>query len=65
VEGNTWSAGVGLYFSTVQFNISLDRTKYTFSEFLFNQVPFPGQPLAIVELEETLSSLYFSSTLRF
>lgn len=65
VEGDTWTAGVGVHYSTVQFDISFDRTKYTFSEFLFNQVPFPGQPLAIVELEETLSSIYFSSTLRF
>jgi len=65
VEGDTWSTGIGIYFSTVRFDISYDRTKYTFSEFLFNQVPFPGQPLPIVELEETLSSIYFSSTLKF
>ena len=65
IEGNTWSGGVGLYFSTVQFDVSLDRTRYTYSEWLFDQVPFPGQPLSIVELEETFTNLYFSSTLRF
>jgi hypothetical protein len=65
VEGDTWSMGIGIYFSTVRFDVSYDRTTYTFSEFLFDQVPFPGQPLAIVELEETLSNIYFSSTLRF
>jgi hypothetical protein len=65
IEGNTWSGGVGLYFPTVQFDVSIDRTRYTYSEWLFDQVPFPGQPLSIVELEETFTNLYFSSTLRF
>ena len=65
IEGDTWSGGVGLYFPTVQFDVSVDRTSYTYSEWLFDQVPFPGQPLAIVELKETFTNLYFSSTIRF
>jgi hypothetical protein len=65
VEGNAWSGGVGLYFPTVQFDISVDRTSYEYSEFLFNQVPPPGQPLSVVEIKETLTNLYFSSTIRF
>jgi hypothetical protein len=65
IEGNTWTGGVGLYFSTVHFDVSIDRTTYTYSEWLFDQVPFPGQPLAIVELEETFTNLYFSSTIHF
>ena len=65
VEGHTWSGGVGLYFPTVRFDVSVDRTSLTVSEFFFDQVPQPGQPLPIIELEETLTNLYFSSTLRF
>jgi hypothetical protein len=65
VEGTTWTGGVGLYFPTVQFDISLDRTSYDFSEFLFNEVPPPGQSLSVVEIEETLTNIYFSSTIKF
>jgi hypothetical protein len=65
VEGNAWSAGIGVYFPSVQFDISVDRATYEYSEFLFNQVPPPGQPLAVVELKESLAQIYFSSTIRF
>jgi len=67
IEANTLSGGVGIHFSTVGFDVSIDRTKLDFSEHseFFPTPPPPGQPLRIVQIEETLTSLYFSSTLRF
>ncbi len=65
VEGNTWAFGAGIHFPSVAFDVSLDFTKHTFSEFLFGNAPPPGVQLDIVELEETMTNLYFSSTLRF
>ncbi len=67
VEGKTWSGGVGIHFPTVGFDVSLDRTALTFSEFseYFPVPPLPGEPLRIVEIEEKITNLYFSSTLRF
>jgi hypothetical protein len=67
VESHTWSGGIGVHFPTVGFDVSIDRTKLTFAEFseFFESPPLPGQPLRIMEIEETLTNLYFSSTIRF
>lgn len=65
VEAHTWSLGIGLHFPTVDFDVSFDTTKYTYTEFLFDNAPTPGTQLDIVEVEESLHNLYFSSTLRF
>lgn len=65
VESHTWSLGIGLHFPTVDFDLSFDTTKYTYSEFLFDSAPPPGTQLEIIEVEESLHNIYFSSTLRF
>jgi hypothetical protein len=67
IEANTISGGVGIHFSTVGFDFAIDRTKTSFSEHseFFAAPPLPGQPLRIVEVEETITNFYLSSTLRF
>jgi len=65
VEAHTWAFGIGLHFKTVDFDVAFDTTKYTYTEFLFDNTPPPGTQLDIIEVEESLHNLYFSSTLRF
>jgi long-subunit fatty acid transport protein len=65
VDGNTITGGVGIHFETVHFDVAYDRTSLTFSEFLFDQATPPGVAPVIIEVEEAISNLYFSSTIHF
>ncbi len=65
VEGHAVTFGSGLHFETVHFDVSLERTSITHTEFALDQVPVPGQPILTVELDETFTTIYLSSTLWF